>query len=153
MHKANAHGMATLVYSGWLFKIEKSGKQQRYGRGLSWAYWHLFDFNNVEMQALGSAATNIVLVVVIGVLNLPVYVPALGSSLRVPYNMDHEFIGQGAANLLAGFAGTVPNILVRLITSCPLNLLTLHFCSSNYLTPCSSHAQEEAAPRQLLLLV
>ncbi|KAI4169069.1 MAG: hypothetical protein LQ343_005932 [Gyalolechia ehrenbergii] len=111
MHKANAHGMATLVYSGWLFKIEKSGKQQRYGRGLSWAYWHLFDFNNVEMQALGSAATNIVLVVVIGVLNLPVYVPALGSSLRVPYNMDHEFIGQGAANLLAGFAGTVPNIL------------------------------------------
>lgn len=54
------------------------------------------------------------LLVVIGVLNLPIYVPALGSSLDVSVNMNHEFMGQGVANILAGLAGTVPNILVSL---------------------------------------
>lgn len=56
--------------------------------------------------------TNIVLVVVIGVLNLPIYVPALGLALKVKVNTNHEFIGQGVANILAGVAGTAPNILV-----------------------------------------
>ena len=109
--KSNTQGMAMLVDSGWLFKIQDEGLHQR-GTGPSWNYWKLFDFHNVAPHALKSATTNIVLVVVIGVLNLPIYVPALGFSLRVPVNMNHEFIGQGAANLLAGIAGTVPNILV-----------------------------------------
>ncbi len=59
-----------------------------------------------------NAIENIVLLVVIGVLNLPIYVPALAFSLNVPYDMNHEFFGQGAANILAGLAGTAPNILV-----------------------------------------
>ncbi|KAL8899964.1 MAG: hypothetical protein Q9207_005925 [Kuettlingeria erythrocarpa] len=99
-----------LVTTGWLFKIEKTD-QSLYGAGPSWVYWRLFDFKNVEVRALKAAATNIVLLVIIGVLNLPIYVPALGYSLRVPVNMNHEFIGQGVANLVAGLAGTVPNIM------------------------------------------
>lgn len=111
MRKTNTGGMDILVDNGWLFKIEDDGLHQQYP-GPAWNYWALFDFNNVAFSALKSAITNIVLVVVIGVLNLPIYVPALGYSLRVPVSMNHEFIGQGVANLLAGCAGTVPNILV-----------------------------------------
>ena len=112
--RTNAQGMAMLADSGWLFKIQDGGPHP-HGTRPSWIYWNLFDFHNVNFHALKSATTNIVLVVVIGVLNLPIYVPALGFSLRVPINMNHEFIGQGVANLLAGFAGTVPNILVSAV--------------------------------------
>ena len=113
LHKADSAGMATLVKSGWLFEVDVSTKQQA-GIGHSWVYWTLFNFSIVEYHALKGAITNIVLLVIIGVLNLPIYVPALGSSLGVAVNMDHEFLGQGVANMLAGAAGTVPNILVSL---------------------------------------
>lgn len=109
LHRAGAADMATLVKSGWLFEIHDSVNQQG---GVPWDYWTLFDFSKIEHNALKSATTNIVLVVVIGVLNLPVYLPALGLALQKPVNMDYEFIGQGAANVLAGMAGTVPNVLV-----------------------------------------
>ena len=113
LHKANGVGISTLVDSGWLFKIE--GLDGRGGTiGDSWVYWKLFDFSKVELRALRSAIVNIVLVVVIGVLNLPIYVPALGVILETKVNTNHEFIGQGMANLLAGVAGTVPNIIVGL---------------------------------------
>lgn len=111
LHRANAAGMATLVESGWLFKVQETVNHQE-GVGVSWAYWTLFDFSKVDGHALKSAATNIVVVVVIGVINLPIYLPALGLALEESVNMNHEFIGQGAANILAGMAGTVPNILV-----------------------------------------
>lgn len=110
-HRANALGMKELVGAGWLFGVTKSSDQES-GIGHAWVYWTLFDFSKVEMHALKHAITNIVLLVVIGVLNLPIYVPALGSSLKIPVNMNHELVGQGVANLLAGVAGTVPNILV-----------------------------------------
>jgi len=106
-------GTDMLVKKGWLFGVDDSAKRQS-GIGSAWVYWTLFDFYKVDLHALKNATTNIVLLVVIGVLNLPIYVPALGSSLGVPVNMDHEFMGQGIANILAGVAGTVPNILVRL---------------------------------------
>ena len=112
LHRTNSVGMATLIQRGWLFKIDNSSGRD-HGLGTSWIYWNLFDFSKVEFSALRSAITNIVLVVVIGVLNLPIYVPALGLLLDVPVNMNHEFIGHGVANILAGVAGTVPNILVN----------------------------------------
>ena len=101
-----------LVNSGWLFDVDDSAKPQS-GLGVAWVYWSLFDFSMVQIHALKNATTNIVLLVIIGVLNLPMYVPALGLSLNTPISMDHEFLGQGIANLLAGSVGTVPNILVR----------------------------------------
>ena len=106
-------GMDMLVRNGWLFSIDDSVKTQS-GIGSAWIYWTLFDFSKVDLHALKNATTNIILLVVIGVLNLPIYVPALGSSLGISVNMNHEFIGQGVANILAGLAGTVPNILVSL---------------------------------------
>lgn len=111
LQRTNGAGRDTLVNSGWLFDVDLPNKGAA-DIGLDWVYWTLFDFTSVEIYALKAAVTNIVLLVVIGVLNLPIYVPALGSSLGVSVNMNHEFIGQGIANVLAGLAGTVPNILV-----------------------------------------
>lgn len=108
--------MGALISSGWLFDIESS-TDGRSRTGLTWVYWTLFDFRKVHFTALKAATTNIVLLVVIGALNLPMYVPALGCSLGVPIHMNHEFIGQGAANILAGLAGTMPNILVSQMIS------------------------------------
>jgi len=105
-----------LIINGWLFRVESLPDQR--GIGTQWIYWREFDFSNVQWWALRHAITNIVLLVVIGVLNLPIYVPALGFTLDVPYNMNHELFGQGVANLLAGVAGTVPNILVRVCAVC-----------------------------------
>ena len=116
LQKTDKAGMEMLVRKGWLFGVDDSAKPQT-GIGSAWVYWTLFDFSQVDLHALKNATTNVVLLVVIGVLNLPIYVPALGSSLGVTINMNHEFIGQGTANILAGLAGTVPNILVSLETS------------------------------------
>ncbi|KAF9467786.1 sulfate transporter family-domain-containing protein [Collybia nuda] len=100
----------TLIVHGWLFRVDVTAAQQS-GIGTSWIYWREFDFPRVEWWALKHAIANIVLLVVIGVLNLPIFVPALAFSLDVPYDMNHEFLGQGIANLLSGVTGTVPNIL------------------------------------------
>jgi len=100
-----------LIKGGWLFRVDSSIKEQG-GLGTSWIYWTEFDFGRVEWWAMRNAIENIVLLVVIGVLNLPIYVPALAFTLDVPYDMNHELFGQGVANLLAGATGTMPNILV-----------------------------------------
>ncbi|KAJ7486358.1 sulfate transporter family-domain-containing protein [Mycena galericulata] len=99
-----------LVATGWLFTVHSAaGSSEALAR--SWNYWTLFDFRLVEWSSLKSATPNIVLLVVIGVLNLPIYVPTLAFTLDLSYDMNHELLGQGAANIFAGVVGTVPNIL------------------------------------------
>lgn len=59
------------------------------------------------------AIQDIVLLVVIGVLNLPIYIPSMALALDVPaYNMNHELLGHRSSNILAGVLGTVPNLVV-----------------------------------------
>ncbi|KAJ7208245.1 hypothetical protein GGX14DRAFT_499613 [Mycena pura] len=99
-----------LVTTGWLFTVDSTATSSG-GIVSIWNYWALFNFKLVEWRALDSAVQNIVLLVVIGVLNLPIFVPSLAFSLDVSYNMNHELLGQGLANFLAGIVGTVPNIL------------------------------------------
>ncbi|KAJ7159018.1 sulfate transporter family-domain-containing protein [Mycena crocata] len=99
-----------LTATGWLFTVESASPSSA-AIVAGWNYWSLFDFRLVEWWSLKSAIQNIVLLVVIGVLNLPIYVPTLAFTLDVSYNMNHELLGQGAANILAGITGTVPNIL------------------------------------------
>ncbi|KAJ7073609.1 sulfate transporter family-domain-containing protein [Mycena amicta] len=98
-----------LTATGWLFTVEKTSDPSVLIAG--WNYWALFDFKLVEWSALKSATQNIVLLVVIGILNLPIYVPTLAFSLDTSYDMNHELLGQGVANILAGVLGSVPNIL------------------------------------------
>ncbi|KAJ7340708.1 hypothetical protein DFH08DRAFT_875060 [Mycena albidolilacea] len=110
--QANAAGMADLASQGWLFTVEASIEEQ-HGIGEAWIYWRLFDFSKTEWHAMKDATLNIVLLVVIGVFNLPIYVPALALALDIPsYSMDHELLGHGASNILAGMLGTLPNLVV-----------------------------------------
>ncbi|KAJ7118124.1 hypothetical protein C8R44DRAFT_923357 [Mycena epipterygia] len=97
-----------LIAAGWLFTVESTSSAASVA---SWNYWTLFNFGLVEWWSLKSAIQNIVLLVVVGVLNLPIYVPTLAFTLDVSYDMNHELLGQGVANILAGVVGTVPNIL------------------------------------------
>ncbi|KAJ7318677.1 sulfate transporter family-domain-containing protein [Mycena albidolilacea] len=87
-----------LVATGWLFAVESASSSSSGMRLVEW--W-----------SLKSASQNIILLVVIGVLNVPIYVPALAFTLDVSYNMNYELLGQGAANIFAGLVGTVPNML------------------------------------------
>ncbi|KAJ6559830.1 sulfate transporter family-domain-containing protein [Mycena capillaripes] len=104
-----------LIATGWLFTVDSvsasSSSSVKIAASASWNYWTLFDFRLVEWRSLKSAIQNIVLLVVIGVLNLPIYVPTLAFTLDVSYDMNHELLGHGAANIFAGLVGTVPNIL------------------------------------------
>jgi SulP family sulfate permease len=81
--QANAVGMAELASQGWLFNVEASIREQ-HGIGEAWIYWRLFDFSKTEWHAMKDATLNIVLLVVIGVFNLPIYVPALALALDIP---------------------------------------------------------------------
>ncbi|KIJ65787.1 hypothetical protein HYDPIDRAFT_87654 [Hydnomerulius pinastri MD-312] len=109
---ATVNGMTRLSSDGWLFTVEESVRNQK-GIGHAWDYWSLFDFSKVEWSAMTAAIENIVLLVVIGVLNLPIYIPAMSLVLGVPsYNMNHELIGHGVSNIFAGVVGTIPNLVV-----------------------------------------
>ena len=111
---ANEEGMQMLARRGWLFMIEESAQNPQ-DIGRAWMYWKLFDWDKVEWHAMKGAVVDIVLLVVIGVLNLPLFIPMLAFALDVPsYDMDHEFLGHGVANILAGVVGTLPNLVVCL---------------------------------------
>ncbi|KAK7007950.1 hypothetical protein R3P38DRAFT_3593018 [Favolaschia claudopus] len=100
----------SLVAGGWLFTVDSAGSSPS-GIVASWNYWTLFDFKMVQWWALKNATQNIVLLVVIGVLNLPIYVPTLAFTLDVSYDMNHELLGQAAGNFFAGVVGTLPNLV------------------------------------------
>ncbi|KAF9814401.1 hypothetical protein IEO21_05135 [Rhodonia placenta] len=109
---AGTAGMAKLAAQGWFFTVEESVRKQ-HGIGTSWNYWKLYDFHKVEWSAMQSATKDIVLLVVIGVLNLPIYIPALALALDMPsYGMNHELLGHGASNIFAGVVGSIPNLVV-----------------------------------------
>ncbi|KAF2727544.1 hypothetical protein EJ04DRAFT_594717 [Polyplosphaeria fusca] len=106
---ANADGLDALRSAGWLFTVEKSHRDT----GYDWNYWALFDFSLVKWNAMTAAIQDIVLLIVIAVISLPIFIPAMALTLDIPsYNMNWEFFGHGISNLLAGVAGTVPNLVV-----------------------------------------
>ena len=112
--KIDSKRMIRLIDEGWLFPIGSfAGGNTEVGP--SWNYWALFNFKNVEWTALGAAAQNIVLTVFVGVINLPIYIPALAQAIDVAqYSMNFELFGHGMANVLAGLTGTIPNLVVSI---------------------------------------
>lgn len=109
---ANSAGMDELAAKGWLFTVDAAAKNQK-GLGDSWNYFKLFDFSMVEWSAMKAGIGNIVLLVIITVLNLPIYIPAMGLLLKQPdIDMNWELLGHGASNLLSGLVGSLPNLIV-----------------------------------------
>ncbi|KAI5295216.1 hypothetical protein KEM52_002013 [Ascosphaera acerosa] len=105
-------GMAQLANQGWLFALTGPLKDES-GLGTSWNYFKLFNFNLVQWSAMKAGIGNMVLLVVIGVLNLPIYIPAMSLILKQPnISMDWELIGHGVSNILSGCAGSLPNLIV-----------------------------------------
>jgi len=115
-HQANSADLESLAAQGWLFTIQHPPtKSHSSVTGTSWNYWELFDFPAVKWYAMTGAIQDTVFSVVIGVLDLPIYVPAMAISVDVStYNMNHELFGHGVSNLLAGAVGTIPNLVVSL---------------------------------------
>ena len=110
---ANKPGMTYLADVGWLFTVQVDTTTTA-AQHQAWNYWASFDFPLVEWSAMTAAIQDIVLVVVIGVLNLPIYIPTMALTLDVAnYDMDHEFLGHGVSNIMAGAVGTIPNLVVR----------------------------------------
>ncbi|KAF2653097.1 hypothetical protein K491DRAFT_21363 [Lophiostoma macrostomum CBS 122681] len=106
---SNAHGLATLRSTGWLFTVETSTRDTG---GFGWNYWALFDFSLVQWSAITVAFKDIALLVLLAVVSLPIYIPAMALTLNVPeYNMNWELLGHGVSNTLAAIAGTVPNLV------------------------------------------
>lgn len=109
---ANDRGMEALAAKGWLFTVQKSSGNSS-GLEPAWNYWQLFDFHLIEWSAMGAAVQNILLLLIIGVLNLPIFIPAMGVMLDEPsYNMNWELIGHGLSNLFSGAVGSLPNLVV-----------------------------------------
>lgn len=110
--KADSESQQSLAMDGWLLPIQDPRDLIR--SDASWNYWTLFNFVNVRWDALEAASQNIALTVFVGVINLPIYIPALAQAVDVAqYNMNYELFGHGVANVFAGMAGTIPNLVVR----------------------------------------
>jgi MFS superfamily sulfate permease-like transporter len=110
--QATPEGMRSLQEAGWLFTTSHQSPTLATALKTS-HYAALFDFSKVQWSALGSAAGEIATVVIIGVLNLPIATAALAKDPDLPrLNVDREMFGSAAGNLLAGAAGSVPNLIV-----------------------------------------
>ncbi|PKI84580.1 hypothetical protein MVES_001756 [Malassezia vespertilionis] len=78
-------------------------------------FWQLFNFRLVRWDAIRQCIVEIVVLVIIGAINLPIYYPALRDQLpNVPRNttIQRELIGHGVTNLLSGLTGSLPNMIV-----------------------------------------
>jgi MFS superfamily sulfate permease-like transporter len=108
--------MKGLVSAGWLFAAEEG--PQRALEAAEWDYWILFDFGKVEWRALSAGIRDIILLVLIGALSLPIFTSAAALEFNVPnYNLNHDFVGHGISNVVAGAIGALPNLFVHRTTS------------------------------------
>jgi hypothetical protein len=139
--------MQRLASAGWLFASEQVATQATSAR--EWDYWALFDFHKVEWRALSAGVRDILLLVLIGALSLPIFASAAALEWGEPdHSMNHEFVGHGISNTVAGTMGALPNLLVG--TPAPITRgpsLMQYRCTQ---TPDSSIVLEAAAPKQPL---
>lgn len=147
---ASKRSLSNLVQHHWLFmEVPKNatfGDRMRF-----YEFWGLFNFKIVRWGAMRQAVVEIILLIIIGMLNLPIYYPTLRDTLPdVPRNasIKKEFIGHGIANLITGFCGTLPCLVVmsntiffsraggrRIESVCVMILTFLFFIFSKLLLP------------------
>lgn len=107
--------MQHLASTGWLFMPENGRSQAT--AAAEWDYWALFNFSKVEWRALSAGIRDILLLVLIGTLSLPIFAsPALLEWGGSTHSMNHEFVGHGISNTIAGVIGTLPNLFVGILT-------------------------------------
>lgn len=78
-------------------------------------FWFLFNFKIVRWDAIKSIMVEIIILVIIGAINLPIYYPTLRDQLPdAPRTatIKREFIGHGISNIVSGLCGSLPNLIV-----------------------------------------
>lgn len=144
--------MKKLVSAGWLFSVENRSTQAT--AAAEWDYWALFNFKKVEWYALSAGIRDIILLVLIGALSLPIFASeAFLERGKSDNSMNHEFVGHGISNTIAGAIGTLPNLFVGIPASpkrdhhlCYLGAFELSILLSCHRPPprsrvgCASHA-------------
>ena len=147
---ASKRSLPDLVEHHWLFM--ETPKGMSFGERMRfYEFWSLFNFNIVRWDAMHKVMVEIIVLIVIGALNLPIYYPTLRNNLPdVPRNasIKKEFIGHGIANLITGFCGTLPCLVVmsntlffsraggkRFDSVCVMFLTFLFFIFSKLLLP------------------
>jgi MFS superfamily sulfate permease-like transporter len=109
-----------LASAGWLFAAEEGS--QHAPAVAEWDYWTLFDFGKVQWRALSAGIRDIILLVLIGTLSLPIFTSAAALEFNLPnYNLNHDFVGHGISNVVAGAIGALPNLFVHCTTSSKTN--------------------------------
>lgn len=118
-----------LASAGWLFASEQGPAQAT--AVAEWDYWALFDFNKVEWRALSAGIRDIAMLVLIGALSLPIFASEAALKWGGPdHSMNHEFVGHGISNTIAGAMGALPNLFVS--TPAPLTS-GRHLCNTGVL--------------------
>jgi MFS superfamily sulfate permease-like transporter len=107
--------MKGLASAGWLFTAEEGPQHSL--EATEWDYWTLFDFGKLEWRALSAGIRDIILLVLIGALSLPIFTSAAALEFNVPNNLNHDFVGHGISNVVAGAIGALPNLFVHRTTS------------------------------------
>lgn len=147
---ASKRTMADLVEHHWLFMEVPPGATVG-TRMRFFEFWQLFNFHLVRWGAIKQVAVEMVVLIVIGALNLPIYYPTLRDNLpNVPRSasIKKEFIGHGIANIITGLCGTLPCLVVmsntlffsraggqRIESACVMVLTFLFFIFSKLLLP------------------
>jgi len=139
--------MQGLASAGWLFMSEQGPAQAN--AGAQWDYWTLFNFDKVEWRALSAGIRDILLLVFIGALSLPIFASAAAQEWGgSDHSMNHEFVGHGISNTVAGALGALPNLLVGTSASTTRDRSLMQYRYTQ--TPVSSTRLKAAAPKQLL---
>ncbi|KOS15563.1 sulfate transporter family protein [Malassezia pachydermatis] len=111
---ASRQSMQSLVDHHWLFMKVPEGESVT-ERMKFYEFWGLFKFGLIRWHAMQTVLVEMIVLIIIGALNLPIYYPTLRENLpHVPRtaSIQREFIGHGIANLVTGLCGTLPCLIV-----------------------------------------
>jgi SulP family sulfate permease len=103
---AGRQSVDSLREHGWVFDIGNAGDVP------FWHFYTYFDFRKTSFRALWSTMPTQLALTFFSILHVPLNVPALAISVNEDnLDTDRELVAHGISNILAGFAGSVPNYL------------------------------------------
>ncbi|KAJ1566320.1 hypothetical protein HK405_010272, partial [Cladochytrium tenue] len=99
--------VSTMRKWGLLFNVEE-GEAAPF-----WTFWTYFNgFHGINPGAILNTLGTQLALVFFAILHVPINVPALAVSLHQSVNVNHELIGHGVSNFLAGLVGVPQSYLV-----------------------------------------
>lgn len=115
------YSISELRDMGWLFDLPSSSSSVSSSSSSSplsstlppfYTFWTYFDFSLIDASALAACIPTILALSFFGILHVPINVPALAVSSKQDVDINHEIVGHGVSNIIAGLLGTCQNYLV-----------------------------------------